>query len=143
MTSALFTFTVRGKYKSNDGKIREFANLNFLNPMHIISAYWSEVESGARLLNVFTTGASQNPSGEFRPGRTFTFPEKQGQALINHLEDFLRLTMTTSQTQEPQTNYRREQRKDDHRGRRPMEIVEEIITDEDTQTEEVGAVFES
>ena len=139
MQSALFTFKVHVKYKDSNGKTQEAVNINYINPTHVISAFWETRESGARLLNVFTNGASQDKEGNFHPGRTFTFPERDGERFIQHVEEFHCLLLGAGRevVQPTPSPYRNERpNRERSNGRRPLNIIsEEIIEESETQGE--------
>lgn len=156
MTKALFTFKVRG---TSNGK--PFEKINYLSMLQVIAAYWEErPESGAKILSVFTNGATaraklargadgrMHPTGEseITPGRTFVFSENEGQRFIQHWEEFLEyMCFGPAQAPilpiEPIPYIQRERHQS---ARRPMdvEIVEEPIIGEDMDTLPETAQFE-
>lgn len=96
MQNCLFTYN----RKAVDGNGNEVINVNYLNPLQILSAFWETADNGQRL-NVFLVN-----------GKSVVFAETVGKKLITHMEQALRYVMlgnrVTVATPAQQTRQRRE-----------------------------------
>jgi len=93
MNSALFTYNRTEKVNNV-----EVVNANYINPMHILSMYWSVNENNARILNVFTSAVVTDEKGGSKTMR-LTFGERTGERLVEHTEAFLSLMVQPNMVQ--------------------------------------------
>jgi hypothetical protein len=71
-------FTYRRKVKTPDESDHVF-NDNFINPLNVISFYWSVNDDSKRILSVWLVN-----------NYSIVFSEQTGERFVQHMEDFLR-----------------------------------------------------
>lgn len=138
METALFTFKKVKTLKNGETVYNE----NYINPLLVVWFYWDTNENGVKTLSIFTFGGGTNKDGGQSFMRTTVFPEKLGQRFVEHMEDFLRLSLARSlpqvAAQEQPKHYENYRRNDPKRGRRPDAslVIDEGIPVDDSPVSE-------
>jgi len=121
MTTVLFTyrrkFTVNGVDKYN---------INYINPLNVVSFFWEENEDGNSMLNVFLNAVRTDPRSGATNSYAIRFGKDLGERFVQHMEDFLRYLAAAPQSRVvmPDNN--------NPNNRRHRRAIEAKVIEEDT-----------